>query len=172
MRTGSMDPRGMTGSHREHVSHSSAGASHYGRFAIMVGLSFIAMYILMYAMVDSFSSVYNNVNQVYMAGLMAAPMAIIEVLLMRSMYTNKKVNAAIIVVSVGALLFFWFGIRNQVAIGDTQFARSMIPHHSGAILMCNGANLSDPELKTLCSQIVESQRREVEQLKEILNRLK
>lgn len=172
MRAGTMDPRAMTESHTEHMSHSTSGVGHYGRFTIMVALSFIAMYILMYAMADSLSSVYNNINQVYMAGLMAAPMAIIEVLLMRSMYTNKKVNAAILVVSLGALLFFWSGVRNQIGVGDEQFARSMIPHHSGAILMCNEAKLADPELKTLCANIVAGQRAEVDQLKAILARLK
>ena len=40
---------------------------------MMTVLSFIAMYALMYAMVDSFESVYANLNQVYMAGLMTAP---------------------------------------------------------------------------------------------------
>ena len=30
----------------------------------MTILSFIAMYILMYAMVDSYDSVFNNINQV------------------------------------------------------------------------------------------------------------
>lgn len=44
----------------------------------MTVLSFIAMFILMYAMVDRFANVYPNVNQAYMAGLMAAPMVMIE----------------------------------------------------------------------------------------------
>lgn len=171
MRSGTMNPNLMTEAHATHGRLEMAGVGHYGRFAVMIALSFIAMYVLMYSMVDAFSSVYNNVNQVYMAGLMAAPMAIIELVMMRSMYTNKKVNAAIIAVSIGALLFFWFGIRNQVGVGDKQFARSMIPHHSGAILMCNEAKISDPELKTLCSNIIASQRSEIDQLKSVLGRL-
>ena len=51
---------------------------HYGRLLLMTALSFVAMFILMYAMVDRFANVYANFNQVYMAGLMAALMAIIE----------------------------------------------------------------------------------------------
>ena len=50
----------------------------------------------------------------------------------------------------------------------------MIPHHSGAILMCNEAKLRDAELRELCygSQgIVVSQEREVAQMKQILERL-
>ena len=34
-----------------------------------------------------------------MAGLMTAPMVVIELLLMSSMYKNKKLNAAVIVLS-------------------------------------------------------------------------
>lgn len=170
MKAGTMDPR-MAESHEAHA-HTGETTSHYARFAVMILLSFVAMYGFMYAMVDGFSSVYNNVNQVYMAGLMAAPMAIIEILLMRSMYTDTRLNSFILAIAIASMIFFWTGIRNQFGIGDVQFARSMIPHHSGAILMCEQARLSDPELKDLCSQIIESQRREVDQLKGILARLK
>lgn len=64
----------------------------YGRLALMTAVSFIAMFILMYAMVDRFDSVYPNVNQFYMAGLMAAPMVIIELFVMRAMYPDTKMN--------------------------------------------------------------------------------
>jgi len=50
------------------------------------------MYTLMYAMVDSAQDVYHNVNQVYMAGLMTAPMVVIELSLMAGMYQNKRLN--------------------------------------------------------------------------------
>ncbi len=49
----------------------------YARLAAMTVLSFISMYILMYAMVDQLANVYPNINQFYMAGLMTAPMVII-----------------------------------------------------------------------------------------------
>ena len=44
----------------------------------------------------------------------------------------------------------------------------MIPHHSGAVLMCREAELSDPELRTLCQQIIRNQREEIAQMKAIL----
>lgn len=65
---------------------------HYAHLLIMAVLSFISMYILMYAMVDRLENVYPNFNQFYMAGLMAAPMVVIELIVMRSMYENKKLN--------------------------------------------------------------------------------
>lgn len=51
--------------------------NHYRHRATMAALSFAAMYTLMYAMVDVIGNVFNSVNQVYMAGLMTAPMIII-----------------------------------------------------------------------------------------------
>lgn len=138
----------------------------------MFVLHFIAMYILMYAMVhDLTSNVYNSVNQVYMAGLMTASMGIIEMALMGDMYPNKKRNVLVALVSVAALLGCWTLIRQQTAIGDRQFVRSMIPHHAGAILMCQQANINDPEVKDLCKEIVTSQQREIDQMKVILKRL-
>ena len=67
----------------------------YSKLIWMIVLSFIAMFILMYSMVDKFANVIVNVNQFYMAGLMTAPMIIIEMLLMGSMYMNKKLNLII-----------------------------------------------------------------------------
>jgi uncharacterized protein (DUF305 family) len=138
---------------------------HYGRLLPMVVLSFLSMYILMYAMVDAVANVYLNLNQFYMAGLMAAPMVLIELALMGAMYGDKKRNVAIATVSLVALAGFWTLIRQQTAITDTQFLRSMIPHHAGAILMCEKASIRNPEIKQLCEAIVSSQRSEIDQMK-------
>jgi len=142
----------------------------YLMFAAMIGLSFLAMYGLMYAMVDRFENVFGNLNQVYMAGLMTAPMAILELLLMRKMYPNPMLNMALLATSLVFLGLFWFGIRLQAGIGDRQFLRSMIPHHAGAILMCGEAPVSDPEIKALCRTIIDSQQKEIDQMKRILDR--
>ncbi len=143
----------------------------YVRLLIMAVLSFMSMYALMYAMVDRFANVVPNFNQFYMAGLMASPMIIIELLLMGAMYPNKKWNALIVIASVIALILFWVCIRKQVAISDKQFLKSMIPHHAGAILMCEEASIKDPEIKELCKEITSGQRREIDQMKAKLNEL-
>lgn len=62
-------------------------------------------------------------------------------------------------------------MRTQAAIGDKELIRGMIPHHSGAILMCGKAKLSDPELVALCGEIVEAQKREIRQMQAIQDRL-
>lgn len=132
---------------------------------VMVALSYAAMYVLMYAMVNTFDNVFNNINQVYMAGLMAAPMVPIELALMGRMYPNKALNGAVVAIAVVVMLLCWFGIRQQVAVSDQQFLRSMIPHHAGAILMCRENKLADPELQQLCREIVGSQQSEIELMK-------
>jgi hypothetical protein len=145
--------------------------SAYARLAAMTVLSFIAMYVLMYAMVNSIGNVYNSLNQFYMAGLMAAAMVVIELAVMASMYPNRRLNAALVVLSVVALGAFWLLIRFQGAVGNGQFVRSMIPHHAGAILMCRNAPIEDAEIRSLCQDIISSQQREIDQMKDILNRL-
>ena len=125
----------------------------------------------MYAMVNAFDNVFSNFNQFYMTGLMTAPMIIIEMVLMGGMYPNKKMNLAIIGVGVIALLGFWFLIREQTGIDDKQFLKSMIPHHAGAILMCEQAEITDAEIKQLCNGIINGQNGEIQQMKEKLNQL-
>jgi uncharacterized protein (DUF305 family) len=119
----------------------------------------------MYAMVNTFANVIPNVNQFYMAGLMTVPMIFIEMALMGSMYMDKKLNTIIIGVSSILLIAFFVFIRQQSAVSDKQFLKSMIPHHASAILMCEKANLQDPEIKGLCQSIISGQQAEIDQMK-------
>jgi hypothetical protein len=66
----------MENQNMKHDEHSNM--PHYRQLLIMTILSFVAMYTLMYSMADVFSNVIPNVNQFYMAGLMAMPMVLIE----------------------------------------------------------------------------------------------
>ena len=68
------------------MDHKPMSHKHYIHLLLMIFLSFISMYVLMYSMVNAFSNVYSNLNQFYMAGLMTAPMVIIELILMGAMY--------------------------------------------------------------------------------------
>ncbi len=151
------------------MAHAGDQKANYARFLTMIALSFFAMYALMYAMVDSFGNVRSNLNQVYMAGLMTAPMMMLELALMGRMYPDKRWNLILWLVAAIALTACWIGIRHQVLIGDRQFLRSMIPHHAGAILMCNEAPLRDSRVRALCRSIEESQKAEIAQMKTLLD---
>lgn len=144
---------------------------HYAHLLIMAVLSFISMYILMYAMVDRLENVYPNFNQFYMAGLMAAPMVVIELIVMRSMYENKKLNTIIVGVSVIVAITFFMFIRQQAGVSDQQFLKSMIPHHAAAILICEQAPLQNTGISELCKGIVSNQQAEIDQMKALLTKL-
>jgi len=146
-------------------------ANPYRKLLIMTALHFLSMYILMYAMVNTIGNVFHNLNQFYMAALMSAPMLAISLALMGGMYPNKRLNMALIAAGILALVIFFLFIRQQTAIADKQFLRSMIPHHAGAILMCERAPIQDPEIRDLCRSIIASQQAEIDQMKTRLNEL-
>src|SRR3990172_11968608 len=137
----------------------------------MAVLSFIAMYILMYSMVDVLDNVYTNLNQFYMAALMTAPMMLIEIALMRSMYSTKVV-AATAVISLVVLVVSFMSIRGQVGITDKEFLRSMISHHGAALLMCENAPIEDAEIIELCEGIISGQQAEIDWMRTKLSTYK
>lgn len=143
----------------------------YKKFLLMLSVSFVIMYGVMFLNAAQFDHVYLNLNRLYMALLMVAPMALVMLGFMRSMYKDKKLNAIIVAVSLVILAGTLFMLRNQTFVDDVQFMRSMIPHHSSAILVSRAANLQDPEVQELARQIIESQEKEIAEMKAILERM-
>jgi uncharacterized protein (DUF305 family) len=64
-------------------------------------------------------------------------------------------------------LALWL-LRSQALIDDVSWMKSMIPHHSIAILTSERANLTDPRTQDLANRIVESQREEIEEMKVLI----
>ncbi len=145
--------------------------STYYWLAIDLVVDFMVMYLVMYTMIATLDHFYFNISNVYMTLMMVAPMTIIMLYSMRSMYPSRRAN--LIVVLLAAFVFFasLFGMRTQAAVGDAQFLRSMIPHHSGAILMCEQAKFTDAEIIALCRDILAAQTKEITQMQTILARL-
>jgi hypothetical protein len=143
---------------------------HYLMLGLNLLLSLIIMYVAMFAMIWSRGEFFQNLNFFYMALLMWAPMAAVMLLTMRRMYPNRKLNGLLHLAFAALFILSLIGIREQSLVGDRQFLRSMIPHHSGAILMCREATLSDPEIRKLCQEIVKSQAEEIAQMKAMLQR--
>ena len=157
----------------KHQSHHQRHGNHsYLVFGIELFVDFVIMYLVMYTMIATFDHFYLNLNNTYMTLMMVAPMAVVMMIAMRSMFPSKKANAAILVAAVVTFAASYYGMRTQALVGDEEFLRSMIPHHSGAILMCEQAVITDPEISTLCDQIVKSQREEISSMKTILARYK
>lgn len=143
----------------------------YAAFAINMIVSLAVMYLVMFSMIDGWGDFRNNLNMFYMALSMVAPMGVLMLATMGGMYPNRKANLLLIAASVILFIAALVATRTQALIGDRQFISSMVPHHSGAILMCRKAALRDPELVTLCSEIVNGQRTEIDQMNAIGARL-
>ena len=144
--------------------------SPYRNLAFQTIVGGAIMYLVMFVMIDRLSSFYNNLNTLYMALMMVAPMAALMIVAMPDMFPSKRINAALL--ALFAILFFgsFALIRTQTTIGDTAFLRSMIPHHAGAILMCEEAALEDADVQRLCRSIIASQRAEIAEMKAMLEK--
>lgn len=153
---------------RKHGSH----ARPYLLFWVNMALGLAVMYIVMFTMIDGVGDFRNNLNMFYMAVTMWAPMGIFMLVTMPGMYQNKKANLALYVLFAVLTAGSFWATRAQALINDRQFIASMIPHHSGAILMCREASLSDPELVSLCGEITQAQRKEIEQMERIATRIR
>lgn len=158
----------------EHGMNPAMTRKHYRMLGLNLIVSLVIMYLLMFSMIWSFSDFYNNNNMLYMAVTMAAPMGILMLLMMRMMYPDKRLNLILYALFALLLVAAFWGIRAQALVNDKQFVRAMIPHHSGAIQMCNRASIRDAEVRDLCFKpngIVESQTREIAQMKAMLERM-
>ncbi|MBP7155163.1 MAG: DUF305 domain-containing protein [Flavobacteriales bacterium] len=143
----------------------------YLKFMLMLGISFLVMYSVMFLNVASLAHIHLSLTRTYMTLLMIAPMALMMVIMMGHMYPNKQRNMAIIITSLGVFVLALVGLRAQVPIGDAQYMRAMIPHHSSAILTSREADLMDPEVRKLANDIIDAQEREIAQMEAILSRM-
>ena len=143
----------------------------YSRFFLMLAVSLVAMYAVMYLNVYEWDHVYFSLTRVYMALLMLVPMTLIMMGFMWSMYPNKQRNALIMGGSLVAFVVVLTMVRTQTFVGDTLWMKAMIPHHSIAIMVSKRADLKDPEVRQLADSIITAQEREIKQMKRMLARL-
>jgi hypothetical protein len=155
-----------------HATNEGSGHSRpYVMFWINMILGLVVMYFVMFTMIDGPRDFRNNLNMLYMAVTMWAPMGIFMLATMSGMFPKKAMNTVLYAAFALLTVCSFWATRTQAFIDDGQFIDSMIPHHSGAILMCREANLTDQELIALCGEITASQRREIEEMEAIAARL-
>ncbi|HGF7568501.1 TPA: DUF305 domain-containing protein [Enterococcus hirae] len=144
----------------------------YWKFLLMIGVSTVIMFGMMYLNVYSIDHLFFSRTRVFMALMMGAVMAIIMLLFMWKMYENKTLNKIILEVSVLVFAGSLFMVRSQTTVSDVAWMKAMIPHHSIAILTSKRANLKDPEVKKLANDIIEAQEKEIEQMKKLIEEQK
>ena len=144
----------------------------YKKLATTVGVHFFVMYALAYVVINSITDAYwFSTRPLYMALVMVAPMVILMLAFMGNMYQDNRLNTILYLGSGLVFVLAFSFIRTQAFVGDEMFLKSMIPHHSGAITVCQEANITDLEIEELCDEIVKAQKDEIDQMKQILERL-
>jgi FlaA1/EpsC-like NDP-sugar epimerase len=141
----------------------------WGRFAGMIATSTVIMFGLMYQLVYSSDHLTFSVNRLIASLVMACVMSIVMLGFMWSMYQGKGTKIAVLVVAglLGVILLA--ANRRQSLIDDTRFMQSMIPHHSIAINNARKASISDPRVRKLADEIIESQVLEIAEMKLLLD---
>lgn len=140
----------------------------YWRFAAMIATSTVVMFVLMYLNTYALEHVRWSETRAWMALMMGANMAFVMLAFMLSMYRKRAVNIAIFVGSVAVFALSLWLVRSQATIDDTAYMKAMIPHHSIAILTSSRANISDPRVRELADEIIETQRREIAEMEALI----
>lgn len=140
----------------------------YPRFIVMIVVSTVIMYGLMYLNTYAFDHVYFSQTRAYMALIMGAAMALIMLGFMRHMYTNRRANMSIVMSSVLVFALALWLVRSQATVGDVAWMEAMIPHHSIAILTSERAHITHPRVRKLADGIIETQRREIAEMKALI----
>lgn len=145
--------------------------SKYRKFLLMIFVSTVIMYGMMFLNVFSFTDIHISVTRIWMALMMGAAMAIIMLLFMWQMYPSKKKNGLILGISAVIFVASLFMVRTQTGVSDISWMKAMIPHHSIAILTSTEADLKDPEVKKLAHKIIKTQKKEIKEMNQMIERL-
>ncbi len=145
--------------------------NNYGRFSVMIATSTIVMLGLMYLNTFQLDHVYFSETRAYMALVMGAAMAVIMLLFMKKMYADRRMNIGILALSVVVFAGALWLVRSQETVEDVSYMKAMIPHHSIAILTSGRAHISDPRVRKLADGIIETQKREIAQMKALISEL-
>lgn len=137
----------------------------------MLFCSAVSMYITMYFNTYEMSHVYFSWTRMYMTFIGIGGMAIIMLLFMIEMYNDKKKNVAIVIGSLLLMSVSTILVRQQIPVNDVKWMKAMIPHHSIAILTSSRADIKDPDVKQLADDIIKAQKREIEEMKKMIERL-
>ncbi len=144
----------------------------YTKFLGMILTSSILMYGVMYLNTYQLDHVFFSEMRLYMTILSTCVMAMVMLLFMLHMLKNKKANIAIVITSVVVFSLSFFMMRNQTTIDEVDYMQGMIPHHSIAILTSERADIEDPRVRKLADDIIKAQKKEIEEMKQLIEELK
>ena len=131
---------------------------------VFVGISFNAMNMLVFR----FDDLYLSLTLFY-GGLIMASNMIWTHEIIYFIY-HGKMNKIIFAIGIILTIITTFIIRSQIFVNDNQWLRRMISHHSTALTTSHKIKnkTRNPELKQLAEDIINTQEKEISQMKQLL----
>lgn len=137
----------------------------WGKFAAMILVSVVIMFFLMYQLIYSIDHAMFSLNRLIASLVMGCVMTIVMLGFMWSMYEGTRTKIIVLFAAAVAGVVLLLANRSQTFISDVSFMKSMIPHHSIAINNARKASISDPRVRKLADGIIESQVKEIAEMK-------
>ena len=131
---------------------------------VFVGISFNAMNMLVFR----FDDLYLSLTLFY-GGLIMASNMIWAHEIIHFIY-HGKMNKIIFSIGIILTILTTFIIRSQIFVDDNQWLRRMISHHSTALTTSHKIKnkTQNLELKQLAEDIINTQEKEISQMKQLL----
>ena len=152
----------------ESTQSEHTGMNKYVRFMLMIGTSTAVMFVLMYLNTYDADHIFWSETRFWMAFVMGAAMMVVMLLFMWGMYKSKTKNLIILCVAAFVFALALWLVRSQTTVTDTEYMKAMIPHHSIAIMTSERAHIRDPRVRKLAHDIILAQRREISQMKYLI----
>ena len=140
----------------------------WGRFAAMIATSTIIMFFLMYQLIYDWDHALFSLTRLIASLVMGCVMTGVMLAFMWGMYRPQVAKIAVLAVAIiggGILLAV---NRSQALIGDRDFMKAMIPHHSIAINNARKADIRDPRVRYLADRITRDQVKEIAEMKMLI----
>ena len=143
----------------------------YPKFWLIMGVSFVVMHAVMYLNVylwDHVAASLISEMRFYMTSLMILAMMALMLGMMWDMYHDKRKNYGILAFAGIGFAVVLTLTRSQWLVDDRSWMKSMIPHHSIAILTSERADIDDVRVRELAEEIIRAQRREIAEMEWLL----
>ena len=131
---------------------------------VFVGISFNAMNMLVFR----FNDLYLSLTLFYGGLIMASNMMWAHEII--HFIYHGKMNKIIFSIGIILTILTTFIIRSQIFVDDNQWLRRMISHHSTALTTSHKIKnkTQNPKLKQLAEDIIDTQEKEISQMKQLL----
>jgi hypothetical protein len=141
----------------------------WGRFAAMIVVSTAIMFFLMYQLVYSWDHALFSLTRLVSSLVMGCVMTAVMLSFMWKMYHPNSAKIAVLAGAIVGGIVLLAVNRSQALVGDVNFMKAMIPHHSIAINNARNSDIRDPRVRYLADRIIRDQVKEIAEMKMLID---